>query len=303
MPSNLIEHIDFSSITNSDECRRLFHGRGHAYEGLEHVNVDWLPPVVLITLYQEPEEGWLQGVAELIEKKLPECQSVQAQYRCRPLAPFELISGKEITDFQVIEHGVKYHVQLGRSQNIGIFLDMSNGRKWVMDNAKDKKILNLFSFTCPFSVAALAAGASHVFNVDNNSGVLTRGRENHRLNNIDMRSVSFDKIDIFKSFGRLKKHGPYDMLICDPPSFQQGSVDIRRDYPKIVRRIPQLLKPGGQAMLCLNSPELSENFLYDIVASECPECKFVEAIKPPPVFKESSQGKGLKVLVYRYAQN
>ncbi|MDH3327320.1 MAG: class I SAM-dependent methyltransferase [Gammaproteobacteria bacterium] len=300
MNSNLSSYINFSLANDSTECQRLFHGRGHTYEGLEHINIDWLPPVVLITSYRESSEQWLQDVTRQILDNMPACQSVQVQHRNLPLAPFEVLSGKKITELEVIEHGLKYHVELGRWQNIGIFLDMSNGRRWVMDNAQGKKILNLFSFTCPFSVAALAGGASHVFNVDNNSGVLTRGRENHRLNNIDMRSVSFDKIDIFKSFGRLKKHGPYDLMISDPPSFQQGSVNIKRDYSKIVRRIPLLIQPGGKIMLCLNSTELTEGFLYDLINEECPDCQFVEAIKPPAVFKEAVQGKGLKVLVFEY---
>lgn len=305
MPSELfielVEHIDFSADGYEvGECRRLFHGRGHAYDGLTHVNIDWLPPVVLISLYDEVEKAELLALAQQLMEKMPTCQAVQVQYRFRSLAPFELLLGEDISELDVVEHGLHYHVQLGRAQNVGLFLDMSNGRRWVMDNAEDKTVLNLFSYTCPFSVAAIAGGARHVYNVDNNSGVLNRGRDNHRLNKHDMRAVRFDKIDIFKSFSRLKKHGPYDLLISDPPSFQQGSVDIKRDYSKIVRRIPQLVKPGGKIMLCLNSPELSDDFLYEMVKAECPQCQFVEAIKPLPVFKEAIDGKGLKVLVFKY---
>lgn len=298
---SVIEHITFDELNLLNECQRLFHGRGHAYDGLAHVNIDWLPPVVLITLYNEESEQWLQDTATVIMDKLPQCESVQVQYRSRPRAPFELLLGREINEITVIEHGIKYAVQLGRSQNVGLFLDMSNGRRWVMEHAKNKKVLNLFAFTCPFSVAALMGGAKHVFNVDNNSGVLNRGRDNHRLNDVDMRGVSFDKLDIFRSFSRLKKHGPYDLLICDPPSFQQGSVNIKRDYAKIIRRIPLLLNAGGEVMLCLNSPDLSEEFLFEIIKEECPECQFVEAIKPLPVFKEAEKGKGLKVLIFRYS--
>jgi len=300
MLQTLFQYIQFPEQKTLVSCQRIFHGRGHAYKGLEHVNIDWLPPVVLITLYREESDSWLQDVAKQVMQHLPTCRSVQVQYRSRSLAPFDLVAGDEISEFEVVEHDLKYHVQLGRSQNVGIFLDMSNGRKWVMENAKDKKVLNLFAFTCPFSIAALAGGAKHVFNVDNNSGVLNRGRENHRLNEVDMRSVQFDKIDIFKSFGRLKKHGPYDLIISDPPSFQQGSVDIKRDYAKLIRRIPQLLKPNGDIMLCLNSPTLGEDFLHALVKGECPECDFVESVNPPAIFKEVESGKGLKVLIFKY---
>jgi len=300
MALEFVEHIDFFSMTNSNECQRLFHGRGHVHEGLEYINLDWLPPVLMITLYREVGQQALADLAGLLIKQMPACESVQVQYRSRPLAPVEVLTGSEITELNVTEHGLKYHLQLGRAQNLGLFLDMSNGRKWITEHAKDKTVLNLFAYTCAFSVAALAGGARHVFNVDNNRGVLNRGRENHQLNKLDMRAVRFDKIDVFKSFGRLKKYGPYDLLISDPPSFQQGSVDIKQDYSKIVRRLPQLMSPGGKIMLCLNSPDLSEEFLYQIVEDGCPDCQFVEQIKPPPVFKEAVAGKGLKVLVFQF---
>jgi len=53
------------------------------------------------------------------------------------------------------------------------------------------------------------------------------------------------------SNSRIKKYGKYDLLICDPPSFQKGSVNIERDYAKIIRRIPQWMNEGAQLLLCL----------------------------------------------------
>ncbi|MCK4706435.1 MAG: class I SAM-dependent methyltransferase, partial [Gammaproteobacteria bacterium] len=83
-------------------------------------------------------------------------------------------------------------------------------------------------------------------------------------------------------------------------SLQKGSVDIERDYKKIIRRIPEFMNPGSLLMLCLNSPDLSEGFLLDTVAEECSECKFKESISTPEVFSEAVSGKGLKVLVFEY---
>ena len=92
----------------------------------------------------------------------------------------------------------------------------------------------------------------------------------------------------------------YDLLICDPPSFQKGSVDIKRDYKKIISRIPQLMNKNSQLMLCLNSPDLDENFLLDTVNEHCPACTYTGQIDPPSVFKEAHAGKGLKVLLFSY---
>lgn len=298
----MLNFIDFSShsVNGVEQCRRLFHGRGQAYEGLSHVTIDWLPPVALITLFDEVERPWLLELAQQLQARLPGCRSVQVRYRCRSMTPFEQLLGEEIESVVAEEAGLKFQLQLGRSQNTGLFLDMANGRRWVQQHAKDKRILNLFSYTCAFSVAALAGGAENVVNVDMSKGVLTRGRENHQLNQQDVRKVRFEKVDIFRSFSRLKRYGPYDLLISDPPSFQKGSVDIERDYKKIVRRVPDLLKVGGELMLCLNSPTLTEQFLIDMVEQECPSCQLVERINPPEVFVESQVGRGLKVLVFRF---
>ncbi|KGJ89232.1 class I SAM-dependent methyltransferase [Thalassotalea sp. ND16A] len=297
----MISHINFSDISVT-ECQRLFHGRGHAYPGFEHVNVDWLPPVALITLYKEESEPWLEVCAEQLLENIDGCKTVKVQFRCRAKAPYQLLAGADVSDLVAIEHGLKYQLQLAHAQNNGIFLDMKNGRKWVQEHSQNKNVLNLFAYTCAFSVAAIAGNANKVVNVDISKSPLAKGRDNHRLNQHDLTKVKFEGVDIFKSYGRLKKHGPYDLLISDPPSFQKGSVDIKRDYPKIIRRLPQLMNDKGLVMLCLNSPDLDENFLIDMVAKECPQCELMERLQPPNVFKEAMTGKGLKVLIFEYQQ-
>ena len=89
-------------------------------------------------------------------------------------------------------------------------------------------------------------------------------------------------------------------MISDPPSFQKGSVDIQRDYYKLISRIPQLVKPGGMLMMCLNSPDLDDNFLKQQMEEYCPDCQLIGKIENPKVFKEAQQGKGLKVYLYQY---
>ncbi|MGK0248837.1 MAG: 23S rRNA (cytosine1962-C5)-methyltransferase [Oleispira sp.] len=282
------------------ETQRLFHGRGHAYPGLEHVNIDWIAPALIITLYAEVERDWLEKVCTQLQVLFPECENLHVQYRCRPKAPFEVMLGEEIDQLIAVENGLKYHIRLGHAQNTGLFLDIVNGRTWVKDNCQGKNVLNLFSYTCGFSVAALAGGAERIVNIDMAKGALSTGRDNHRLNDHDLSRVIFQGIDIFKSWSRIKKYGPYDVLISDPPSFQKGSVDIQRDYYKIISRIPQLVKPGGMLMLCLNSPNLDDEFLKQQVIEHCPDCKMIGKIENPDVFKEAQQGRGLKVYLYQY---
>ena len=295
-----LEFIDFSAVAE-DACR-LFHGRGHSYAGFEHMNIDWLSPVALITLYKEEENDYLTLLAEALQAQLGErCKTVLVQFRCRERAPTSLFLGEECNRTEITENGMTFNLEFGRAQNTGLFLDMANGRQWVKEQSENANVLNLFSYTCAFSVAALAGGADKVMNVDLSRTSLTMGRDNHRSNGHDLKKVKFEGVDIFKSYGRLRKHGPYDLLISDPPSFQKGSVDIKRDYSKIIKRIPQLMKPSGKVMLCLNAPELGEQFLFDNVAEHCPDCVFQEQLTTPAVFKEAEAGKGLKVLIFTYS--
>jgi len=295
-----IESIN--KLADLTDCQRLFHGRGHAYPELSHVNVDWFSPVVLITLYQEVDEAWLNEQVCVIQHLIPECASIQVQFRSRKFAPSEVLWGEAITELRAQEHGLKYHISLGKAQNSGLFLDMGNGRNWVKNNSQGRKVLNLFAYTCAFSVAALAGGAEKVVNIDMSKSSLSKGRENHKLNKQDGNKVKYEGVDIFKSYNRLKKHGPYDLLICDPPSFQKGSVNIQRDYKKIIKRLPELMANNSDVVLCLNSPDLSEEFLLAEVARECPQCQYQHRIDNPRAFVEAETGKGLKVLYFRYVE-
>jgi 23S rRNA (cytosine1962-C5)-methyltransferase len=307
MTQSLQEHLKTSiesinQLNGLTDCQRLFHGRGHAYPELSHVNVDWFSPVVLITLYQEVDEAWLSEQVSAIQVLIPECVSIQVQFRSRKFAPSEVLWGEDITELRTQEHGLKYHVSLGKAQNSGLFLDMGNGREWVKNNSEDKNVLNLFAYTCAFSVAAIAGGAKQVINIDMSKSSLSKGRENHKLNQQDGSKIKYEGVDIFKSYNRLKKHGPYDLLICDPPSFQKGSVNIERDYKKIIKRLPELMANNSDVLLCLNSPDLSEDFLLAEVARECPQCQYQHRIDNPRVFVEAETGKGLKVLYFRYVE-
>ncbi|WP_057832604.1 class I SAM-dependent methyltransferase [Colwellia sp. TT2012] len=296
----MIEHITATDFT---DAQRLFHGRGHAFANLSHVNVDWLSPVVLITLYQAVDSKWLAEQASALKTLIKECRSVQVQHRYEKFAPTELLLGEPVSNTIVSEQGLNYHIEFGKAQNTGLFLDMSIGRTWLRQHAQGKNVLNLFAYTCAFSVSAIAGGASKTVNIDLSKASLSRGRENHQLNHLAKKQgkkIIFEGVDIFKSNSRIKKHGPYDILVCDPPSFQKGSVNIERDYAKIIRRIPQWLNAGASLMLCLNSPDLDENFLKAEVARECPDCQFEQRLDNPEVFKEAHEGKGLKVLIFTY---
>jgi len=280
------------------QAQRLFHGRGHAYEGLHHVTIDWLPPVILITLFAPEVQTDVEALADELLDLIPSCKSVQLQHRYQLAGPIDIIYGESLHQLVITEGELKFNVKLGQARNTGLFLDMQNGRRWVQEHSHNKRVLNLFAYTCGFSIAAIAGGAKSVLNVDMSSPALNVGRENHRLNQQRCDNVGFDKINIFKSFSRFKKRGPFDLLICDPPTFQKGSVDIAKDYPKILRRLNTFMAPRASLILCLNAPELGSDFLIKHMTELAPEYQLIEEIQPPEVYVEA-EGKGLKVLCFK----
>ena len=280
------------------DSRRLFHGRGHCYPDLEDINVDYHPSLLLITLYKKPDDQVFNKFIELLKSTVTLCIVVQRRYLHQ--SPSELIQGVLPEKIFAQTGDIRFYLNIGNNQNVGYFLDMQPTHRWLREHAAQKTILNLFSYTCAFSVAALKGGAKSVVNVDMSSGVLSTGRKNHEINDIDPRSSRFMKLDILKSWGRIKKPGPYDLLIIDPPSLQRGSFNAQIDYAKVIKRIPQLLVNGGEVLLCLNAPHLPVDFLIDLMAEQCPGCTFIKRLAASPDFPEKDENRNLKVLLYRY---
>jgi 23S rRNA (cytosine1962-C5)-methyltransferase len=299
------EAVAATKAGQEKEMFRLFHGRGFCYPEYQHINIDWLAPVVLIILYQEENEQWLVNFSKCLLVEMTQkgfnVKSIQVQFRCRDLAPTQLLYGEEITDYDACENGLTYKISLGKNQNYGIFLDMKNGRSWLREHSNNKRVLNLFSYTCAFSTAAIAGGAEQVINLDMSKAALAVGRDNHRLNAHDLSKVKYLGHDLFKSWGKVTRLGPYDIVIADPPSLQKGSVNIKRDYPKIMRRLPELLNTGGRALLCLNSPDLDFQFIYDALAEHCPQAKVIGTIQPPSEFINIDLDKGLKCVLVGFS--
>ncbi|MCE4557454.1 class I SAM-dependent methyltransferase [Roseateles cellulosilyticus] len=284
------------------EARRLFHGRGGRFPGCEHLALDAYPPVLLLTSFKPLDDAQLAAVGEVLAARWREISTepLNWAYQCRGEgAETRPMAGAVPEPHVVTEAGTRYAVHLLRGQNHGLFLDMAEGRRWVREHvAPGAKVLNLFAYTCAFSVVALQAGAAEVVNVDMASGALAAGRTNHELNGVKA-GAKFLAHDIFNSWGKLTRGGPYDLVVCDPPSFQKGSFVATKDYARLARRLPALLAPGGHALLCLNAPELGLDFLHGVMAEHAPELALVGRVDNPPAFDDIAPERALKVVVYR----
>ncbi len=290
----------------ANELCRIFHGRGHSVTELSHINLDFYPPALFLVSYQEIENDELTQLTDTIwqwaQEHVPELvNTLVYQQRSGINTRNTLIYGELPQEHIVTENSIKFKVDLLSRQNTGIFPDMRRGREFVQANSNNAKVLNLFSYTCGFSVAAMQGGADQVINMDMNKGVLRTGKQNHQLNGFTQ-GVSFYPHDILKSFGKLKKSAPYELIIVDPPSFQKGSFILTKDYQKILRRLPELLNENTQLLLCANSPELSEQAFKDLITEHTQGAiSFVERLAPTDGFVEVDSDRSLKALVYKSA--
>lgn len=289
-------------IENKNEAYRLFHGRGSFFNSYNYLTVDSIGKIFFAAFYEKDNEeeviiNMLKGIA--LEKQYSTF-IVQRRYDKNNF--FELVFGQIKEEEIYIENSLKYSINF-KNQNIGIFPDMKLGREYIKTISKDKNVLNLFSYTCAFSVSALAAGAKNVVNVDMSKAALSTGRRNHHLNNLDTSKVKFMPYNILKSWSRIRKEAPYDIIIIDPPSFQKGSFAATKDYVKIVKKLEELASDDCIVLSCLNAPELDSNYIIELFNENASSFKYIKRLDNLESFPSSNEEKSLKNLIFKRELN
>lgn len=297
--SSLLEHAKTFFANEQIEPRRVFHGRGHMFEGLEHINLDWYPPVLLLTGYSEIAE--VESLAEALID-LDQHQQIKGltyQLRSSRGATSQVLWGEAIDTTVVVENNIKYEVQPGVNQNAGLFLDMRPLRGWLKDYSKDKNVLNLFAYTCSLSVAALEGGARQVVSVDMSKPSIQWGTRNHELNQHELRQVRAMPHNLFKSWGRLQQYGRYDTIIIDPPTRQRGSFDAEKDYGAVLKKLHKLVHPNADVIASLNSPYLGSDFLPNLMQRHQSKFRLVGEFPVSPEFVDRFPERALKLYHFK----
>ncbi len=290
----ILENLENKSV----EFKRVFHGRGNFYDDFNYLVVDSINDILMATFFEVEDENIQKEIIKMLDEvySIKGFKTLIIQRRYDKNNLYE-IRGQIPQNPIAYENGLKYALNFS-NQNIGIFPDMKNGRSFIKEISKDKNVLNLFSYTCAFSVSALSAGASKVVNVDMAKNALTTGRTNHHLNNLDTKKVKFMPYDILKSWSRIRKEAPYDIIIIDPPSLQKGSFEATKDYEKIIRRLDELAASKCTILSCLNAPELDSNFIKDKFSEFAPSFKFVKRLDNVEEFVTDNEEKSLKNLIF-----
>ncbi len=304
--ANLKDIIENNSQNLSQEFKRLFHGRDNFYKGLEFLTIDSIDNILNVAFYFNIDNELEKSIIEMLKKFISKSQHntilLQRRYIKTEIS-YEVIVGELTNNLFAIENGIKIKLNLLSNQNNGYFPDMKIGRSFVKEIAKGKNVLNLFSYTCAFSLAATSGGAKSVVNIDMAKGALTTGRSNHHLNNLDTKTVKFFSYNILKSFSRIKKYSPYDLIIIDPPTFQKGSFEATKDYEKIIKKLSQISSNNCIILSCLNSPNLDAKYLIDIFKEKAPEFEFVKRLNNVKEFVAINDARTLKNLVFQKKDN
>jgi 23S rRNA (cytosine1962-C5)-methyltransferase len=197
------------------------------------------------------------GFSGVYVKRRPKQANTLVDTRTEALAPPRPVRGTPADDeIEIREHGLPYLARLGDGLSTGIFLDQRENRRRVRELSGGKRVLNLFAYTCPFTVAAAAGGASRTVSVDASRPAIDRGA--HALEHAGLAGDHHELLveDVYAYLERAKKKGErFDLVILDPPSY--SSVGASRfstssDYRPLAAQAMALVSPGGRLLACSN---------------------------------------------------
>ena len=240
---------------------RLFNQEGDGFGGL---TVDLYGDYAVFSWYNSYVYQIRQTISEAFRQVFPEVLGAYEKIRFKGL-DYESahVYGQEAPDFfTVLENGVLYQVFMNDGLMTGIFLDQHEVRGSLVDGlAMGKSLLNMFSYTAAFSVAAAMGGASQTTSVD----LAKRSRElsqaHFQANGISTDEHRFIVMDVFEYFKYAKRKGlTYDVIVLDPPSFARNkkqTFSVAKDYHKLISQSLEILNPEGIIIASTNAANVS----------------------------------------------
>ncbi|WP_054369921.1 class I SAM-dependent rRNA methyltransferase [Streptococcus pneumoniae] len=240
---------------------RLFNQEGDGFGGL---TVDLYGDYAVFSWYNSYVYQIRQTISEAFRQVFPEVLGAYEKIRFKGL-DYESahVYGQEAPDFfNVLENGVLYQVFMNDGLMTGIFLDQHEVRGSLVDGlAMGKSLLNMFSNTAAFSVAATMGGASHTTSVD----LAKRSRElsqaHFQANGLSTDEHRFIVMDVFEYFKYAKRKDlTYDVIVLDPPSFARNkkqTFSVAKDYHKLISQSLEILNPGGIIIASTNAANVS----------------------------------------------
>ena len=212
---------------NDSSAYRIVNAEG---DGLPGLTVDRYGDYLMLQLYSSAWRPHLKLLTQILEELLSP-RGIYEKSRPQKTRELEavsdsknygkLLAGKPAPQrLEVTENGLTFQVSLEQGLNTGLFLDQRRNRRDLMGRVAGKRVLNLFSYTGAFSVAAAAAGSAHVTSVDASPGYTDWARDNFAANRLSAKQHEFIVGDCLTVLGKLAQGGKrYDVILMDPPSF------------------------------------------------------------------------------------
>lgn len=158
-----------------------------------------------------------------------------------------LLYGSEVEEIEFLENGLRFLADVMRGQKTGFFLDQKELRGHILNLKCHGSVLNLFSNSGSFSIAALKSGAESVLNVDGSGPALDLCPQFAEMNGIDAAKISEERADVFEWLSEISEEN-YDVVMLDPPALIKSHGDMesgKKAYHFLNRAGLRLIRPGG----------------------------------------------------------
>jgi len=258
---------------DQDSGIRLFYSES---DGLPGLIIDRYADVLVCQFLSAGVEYWRETIIEILKTiytKHAIYDRSDVEVREKEGLPLRscLVHGAEPPErIRITENGSQFLVDIRDGHKTGFYLDQRENRLKVRHYAADREVLNCFSYTGAFAIAALVGGARSVVNVDSSANVLNLAKENMLLNGLDLTRTEFIEANVFEQLRAYRRQQRlFDLIILDPPKLIESKEAVNRGaraYKDMNMQAFAILRPGGMLMTYSCSGLLDTPLFQKIVA-------------------------------------
>ena len=263
-------------------------------------------------------ESWKQDIVSALAK-LTGCKGIyeRSDVNSRAKEGLEQTTGvlwgeQPPATIQINENGMLFNVDVVEGQKTGFFLDQVHNRHYLRDHCNGKNVLNCFSYTGGFSIAALMSGAKHVTSIDSSAGAMALLETNLSLNGVDGNSHTGITSNVFHVLRDFQAEGKrFDVIVLDPPKFAENKNQVMkaaRAYKDLSLQACKVLNPGGLLLTYSCSGAIDMNLFQKITSDALLDAgrqgevvRYLHQGEDHPIaleFPESQYLKGIACRVY-----
>ena len=291
---------------------RLVHAES---DGLPGLIVDRYGDVLVMQIGSAGAERWRDTIADILQELfIPSCIYERSDSDSRGLEGLEArngaLRGTLPENIEVVEHGLRFKVDVAAGQKTGFYLDQRDNRVLTETLATGRDVLNCFCYTGGFSLYALRGGAKSVLSIDASGDALRNAEQNLLNNGLDATRAEWREADVFQALRKLRDQGrSFDLIILDPPKFAPTAAfaeKAARGYKDINLLGFKLLRPGGLLATYSCSGGISADLFQKIIAGAALDAgvdaqivHHLHASADHPVLLSFPEGEYLKGLVLR----